>query len=269
MTIFMLGWEFPPYLTGGLGTACYGLTKALAARNAKVIFVMPRPITPQPGDFVRVVAPSFEAYSSYEAKAKEDARLAATARKPVATVAQKSALFVPAMHDLVDADHAGPENPAQPRVVESNPLAGLPVDDPAFANVEFKVIDLPGLVSPYQSERPPEVADAPVVPALDSEPFSAHCRAGFANINPNSDASLAGPESLDPRRLRLIGKATPESPPAPNPAPPSDPPPVHAPPAIHLPATVPSVAPPLPWVVSARPLSFHYQNKTSRPPATS
>jgi hypothetical protein len=27
----MLGWEFPPMLTGGLGPACYGLAKALAA----------------------------------------------------------------------------------------------------------------------------------------------------------------------------------------------------------------------------------------------
>ncbi|MEI6274080.1 MAG: glycogen/starch synthase, partial [Phycisphaerae bacterium] len=27
--VLMLGWEFPPFITGGLGTACYGLTKAL------------------------------------------------------------------------------------------------------------------------------------------------------------------------------------------------------------------------------------------------
>jgi len=29
MRIFMLGWEFPPFISGGLGTACYGLTKAM------------------------------------------------------------------------------------------------------------------------------------------------------------------------------------------------------------------------------------------------
>jgi len=28
MRVFMLGWEFPPYISGGLGTACFGLTKA-------------------------------------------------------------------------------------------------------------------------------------------------------------------------------------------------------------------------------------------------
>jgi hypothetical protein len=29
MRVLMLGWEFPPYISGGLGTACYGLTKGL------------------------------------------------------------------------------------------------------------------------------------------------------------------------------------------------------------------------------------------------
>jgi len=30
MRVFMLGWEFPPFISGGLGTACYGLTKAMS-----------------------------------------------------------------------------------------------------------------------------------------------------------------------------------------------------------------------------------------------
>ena len=43
----MFGWELPPFNSGGLGVACFGLTKALAARGAKVIFVLPKrlPIT--------------------------------------------------------------------------------------------------------------------------------------------------------------------------------------------------------------------------------
>ena len=47
MRVFMLGWEFPPYISGGLGTACYGLTKALSAQGVDIIFVLPRPI-PEP-----------------------------------------------------------------------------------------------------------------------------------------------------------------------------------------------------------------------------
>lgn len=37
----MLGWEFPPYHSGGLGTACYGLTKGLSSEGIKVTFVLP------------------------------------------------------------------------------------------------------------------------------------------------------------------------------------------------------------------------------------
>jgi glycosyltransferase involved in cell wall biosynthesis len=45
MRVFMLGWEFPPFISGGLGTACYGLTKAMSAIGTDVLFVLPRPIS--------------------------------------------------------------------------------------------------------------------------------------------------------------------------------------------------------------------------------
>jgi glycosyltransferase involved in cell wall biosynthesis len=37
----MLGWEFPPFISGGLGTACFGLTKALDELGIEVTFVLP------------------------------------------------------------------------------------------------------------------------------------------------------------------------------------------------------------------------------------
>ena len=37
----MFGWEFPPHISGGLGTACYGMTKGLANCDVDVLFVMP------------------------------------------------------------------------------------------------------------------------------------------------------------------------------------------------------------------------------------
>lgn len=37
----MLGWEYPPHITGGLGTACKGLTQALAQLGIKIDFVVP------------------------------------------------------------------------------------------------------------------------------------------------------------------------------------------------------------------------------------
>jgi len=38
----MFGWEFPPHITGGLGTACYGMVKGLAKNGVDVIFVVPK-----------------------------------------------------------------------------------------------------------------------------------------------------------------------------------------------------------------------------------
>ncbi len=43
MKILMFGWEFPPHITGGLGTACFGLTKALSSFDKMDIsFVVPK-----------------------------------------------------------------------------------------------------------------------------------------------------------------------------------------------------------------------------------
>ncbi len=42
MRVLMFGWEFPPHISGGLGTACFGMTRALASRGADVCFVLPR-----------------------------------------------------------------------------------------------------------------------------------------------------------------------------------------------------------------------------------
>jgi len=38
----MLGWDFPPVVSGGVGTACLGLTRALSAAGAEITFVLPR-----------------------------------------------------------------------------------------------------------------------------------------------------------------------------------------------------------------------------------
>jgi len=53
----MLGWEFPPFITGGLGTACYGLTKALDRQGVDVTFVLPKTIPPDGASHVRLVTP--------------------------------------------------------------------------------------------------------------------------------------------------------------------------------------------------------------------
>ena len=41
MRILMLGWELPPHNSGGLGVACYQMSKALAAQGVDIDFVVP------------------------------------------------------------------------------------------------------------------------------------------------------------------------------------------------------------------------------------
>ena len=39
----MFGWEFPPHISGGLGTACYGLTRGMSAiPDLDILFVVPK-----------------------------------------------------------------------------------------------------------------------------------------------------------------------------------------------------------------------------------
>ena len=55
--VVMLGWEFPPFITGGLGTACHGLTKALAGMDVDVTFVLPKGVRGDEASHVDLVVP--------------------------------------------------------------------------------------------------------------------------------------------------------------------------------------------------------------------
>ena len=58
MRVLMFGWEFPPFISGGLGTACHGLTKALSRSNVAVTFVLPTTIDPKHPSHVRLLGMS-------------------------------------------------------------------------------------------------------------------------------------------------------------------------------------------------------------------
>ena len=55
MKVLMFGWEFPPHLAGGLGTACYGMTKGLASNGVDVLFVMPSASGDEDQSAVRII----------------------------------------------------------------------------------------------------------------------------------------------------------------------------------------------------------------------
>lgn len=56
----MLGWEFPPFISGGLGTACYGLTRALDRLGHRVLFALPKAIDKSQTSHVTLLSPDEE-----------------------------------------------------------------------------------------------------------------------------------------------------------------------------------------------------------------
>ena len=56
MKALMFGWEFPPHILGGLGTASYGLTKGMHANgNMDITFVIPKPWGDEERDFAQII----------------------------------------------------------------------------------------------------------------------------------------------------------------------------------------------------------------------
>ena len=44
MKVLMFGWEFPPHILGGLGTASYGMTRGLSKQeDMDIVFCIPKP----------------------------------------------------------------------------------------------------------------------------------------------------------------------------------------------------------------------------------
>jgi len=54
----MFGWEFPPHISGGLGTACFGLTKALVGLGHEISFVIPRMLGESGSAHVQLISAS-------------------------------------------------------------------------------------------------------------------------------------------------------------------------------------------------------------------
>lgn len=53
MKVLMFGWEFPPVSSGGLGTACYGLSKSLSRKGVEITFVLPSASDISDADFLK------------------------------------------------------------------------------------------------------------------------------------------------------------------------------------------------------------------------
>lgn len=71
MRILMFGWEFPPHITGGLGTACFGLTRGLAKHDLDMLFVVPKAYGDEDQQAVRLVNASDMTFDLKDEEYKE------------------------------------------------------------------------------------------------------------------------------------------------------------------------------------------------------
>lgn len=56
MKALMFGWEFPPHILGGLGTASYGLTRGMAMQpDMEITFVIPKPHGDEDQSFLKIL----------------------------------------------------------------------------------------------------------------------------------------------------------------------------------------------------------------------
>ena len=174
MRVLMLGWEFPPFISGGLGTACFGLTKALSAQQVRVTFVLPKPVAGAPSQHVRLLAPRSAAQAAF-------------------------------------AGRMGVRDAQGEIVAPVLPFESAEDENAPFANVKFRTIAA-RLGSPYQSagghlSTPPHAHANPGDPAASTgdpnRPLSvlagpgapASSGAGFASVG-NGAATATGPGGL-------------------------------------------------------------------------
>lgn len=118
MRVFMLGWEFPPFISGGLGTACYGLTKAMSQLETDVVFVLPKSVGNEYSSHVKLLSPQL----------------------PSAAQGDRSPAAVAASYEIAGT---GP--------IAQGPIFGGPaVSSKEFSHVIFKAVPS-RMISPYQS----------------------------------------------------------------------------------------------------------------------
>ncbi len=96
----MFGWEFPPHISGGLGTACYGMTRGLSSIDGvEVIFVVPKAYGNEYQSGLKLIAAG-------DVRIKDQRELLEKLRKPIDYIEIESQL-IPYMNPKDFQKHAG------------------------------------------------------------------------------------------------------------------------------------------------------------------
>ncbi|MEM8609581.1 MAG: glycosyltransferase family 4 protein [Myxococcota bacterium] len=129
----MLGWEYPPHISGGLGTACEGLTRALAKRGIEIDFVVPHLYGKEDAEHMRIFGAS-DSRSPIEIATRAPASIRSTETGRVPT------------------------------------RASVPVDPGSTESSEtFRMISVPAMLKPYLDRATYEMLVAEGVGALPTD----------------------------------------------------------------------------------------------------
>jgi hypothetical protein len=149
MHVLMLGWEFPPFIAGGLGTACHGLTKAMDRRGMSVTFVLPKVIDRSESSHVNLMSPDI--LTKPGANVAKTVTHATDVAGSASQSAQVSPPASPSGSSAASSAGSSPVTEAQVASITQSapPLAEDPKTREAFEHVRF--IGVPaGFNNPYQ-----------------------------------------------------------------------------------------------------------------------
>lgn len=183
MRVMMLGWEFPPHISGGLGTACLGLTRALDRLQTQVTFVLPTGVSEQTEKHVRLLAADGSVIPGDEPQAFEQA----------------------------PSQGGSPTTATQPKLTAPPPPAPAPAPAPkasdwtvtessAMRHIRVRPLHSP-MVSPYQSvgghiyDTPPHVEENIQRARQHLEQKSAAEKIFEAATRPTPDQDASKPQS--------------------------------------------------------------------------
>lgn len=150
--VLMLGWEFPPHISGGLGTACQGLTRGLAHAGVDVLFMVPRAFGDEDGPWMgivganQVVARREHVHTTHET-AREFTRQARSAAR--ASERGDVAAAVRAAHDLATVSLEASRASAADVDAETDADVDGASARPGAGRIETLAID--STLSPYLS----------------------------------------------------------------------------------------------------------------------
>lgn len=155
MQVLMLGWEFPPHISGGLGTACYGLTLGLQdIGEIDLTFVLPRLWGDEVAGRMRLIGAGCDAepvvapYASAAQYASEGARHEGALFDAVLDYRNRVAALLASM-DQYDMIHAH-DWLTYPAAIAAKNLCGAPLVahvhstefDRAGAHIDQRIVDI-------------------------------------------------------------------------------------------------------------------------------